>query len=206
MKVSITFHGFITIDIFFQMHICSSGLSPIVSVLSCWACGPRFSHLTSGTPCTVRRKQSLPEMIQTFMKVTLWKRLSSCTGYTQSLKQPSKLSVPREDKPTQESFLGNPILETPQLERKISFKDEPNGLLRGQSTLCHVVWDVRPSLHRWKDKEITLAISHWNYCACLKSMIGCWTFSLLPVQVWTVLAHCSDVAQGKLAAISTLAC
>lgn len=39
-------------------------------------------------------------------------------GYTKTLKQHSKLSVPREDKPTQEGLLGNSVLETPQSEKK----------------------------------------------------------------------------------------
>lgn len=53
-------------------------------------------------------------MIHSFVKEAVFIFLR---GLPESLKEPSKLPVPREDKPTQDD-LGDPVLENPLFEKK----------------------------------------------------------------------------------------
>lgn len=136
------------------MHMCNSGFSSIVFVLNYWVCGPRFSHLRNSG--AVRREQSLPRMIHTFSKEVVFIFLY---GLSESVKEPSKLSIPREDKPTQDDLLGDSVLENPLFEQKCIPKTRQTCWWEDKA-LCATLFGISwcSSLHLWKKKEITIAI------------------------------------------------
>lgn len=96
---------------FFRCLCATLAWVQVTFVLSYWACGPRFSHLTSGTPCTVTSRDFQGQF-------TPVRNKSPFGNFYLPALQPSKVFMTREDKPTQEALLDNPVLESPQSNKK----------------------------------------------------------------------------------------
>lgn len=82
-------------------------------------------------------------------------------GLSESLKQPSKLSIPREDKPTQDDLLDDPVLENPLFEKKCLPRMRQMCWWEDKA-LCHFVWDIMvlisPPLERERNHDSYLVL------------------------------------------------